>query len=240
MTLTACFDRIEAPTRSITVYAPPPQPELVDRLAREVGVESVTYRSLPEMTATEQAFLVVREDDAFVAAIGLEAVREFLEPPIYEPWADDLEAAAYRRMIDVFESAVWRGLDRRRLLAVSREIENRAWRVGSGTLRVGFQRATALEAMVPVYARLAAETALDIHVYIDDDWERPSIPGVTIHADGGDEIGSFWALAFDGGGDQLWTSGLLATETDGVFDGFGADETRLVARIERAILESAD
>ncbi|SDJ90380.1 DICT sensory domain-containing protein [Natronorubrum texcoconense] len=241
MSLSAYVDRYTRPNRSIVVYAPPPRPAVVDRLEAEIGVEDVEHRTLPSVTAASQAFLVVREDAEFVAAVGLDAVREFLEPPVYDPWDERVDETTYRRVIDIFESTVWHDLDRRRLLAVSREIENRAWRVGSGTLRVGFQRADALEKMVPVYNRLAAESALEIHVYIDDEWDQPSIPGVTIHPDSGDEIGSCWFLVFDGDGDELWNSALLATETDpGVFDGFWVDDTRQVAALERAVLESAE
>ncbi len=234
MTLSTCFTRLEPPTRTVSIYAPQPQPDIVDWF--QTGVDAVDYRSLPDETAASQSFFSIHEDETFVAAVSLDSAREFLEPPIYEPWTDAFDDAAYRRLIDVFESTVWRSLDRRQLLAVSREIETRAWNVGSGTLRVGFQQATALEAMAPAYARLAAETALDIHVYITDDWNRPSIPGVTIHTNGGDEIGSFWVLAFDGDGDPLRTSGLIARErADSGFDGLWTDETQLVARLERAL-----
>ena len=241
MTLSDYFDRLEVPTRSVTVYAPPPRPDIVDRIARETGVDAVDYRSLPDAAGADQGFLVVRDDDDFVAAIGLAAAREFLEPPIVAPWADADDDAGYRRVIEVFETTVWRALDRRQLLAISREIEARAWRVGSGTLRASFQRSGAFEAMAPVYVRLAGESALDVHVYIVDDWDRPSLPGVTIHTDAGPEIGTFWALTFDGGGDELRTSGLLARERDdGTFEGYWTDDATVVADLERAIRESAD
>lgn len=241
MILSDYMEQLEEPTRTITVYAPPPRPDLVDWIATETTIESVNYRSLPETTATSQSFLVIHENDEFCAAISLEAAQEFRTPPIYDPWDDALEDASYQRVIDIFSTTVWNDLDRRQLLATSREIESRAWRVGNGTLRVGFQRAAALEAMVSVYTRLAAETALDIHIYIDDSWDQPSVPGVTIHTDAGDEIGSFWTLVFDGNGDKLWTSGLLARELDsGAFEGVWIDDTQLVATLEHAILESAE
>lgn len=241
MTLTDCFERLEGPTRTITVYAPSPRPALVDRLETETGVASVDYRALPESTAASQSFLVVHEDGDFAAAISLEAMQEFFDPPIHEPWADALDEAVYRSVVDVFTSTVWHALERRQLLAISREIENRAWRIGSGTLRVGFQRSGALEAMAPMYDRLATETALDVHVYVDDAWDRPSISGVTIHAEAGGEIGSYWFLVFDGDGDELWTSGLLARERDdGTFEGIWIDDTHLVALLERAVVTAAD
>lgn len=241
MTLSDFVDRIDGPARTVSVYAPPPEPNLVERLRTETTVDGVEYRPLPAVTADEQAFLVVRESDEFVAAIDLESVREFLEPPIYDPWADALGDASYRAVVDVFETTVWTDLDRRQLLAISREIENRAWQVGSGTLRVGFQRSDALEAMAPVYGRLAAESTLNVHVYIDGDWDRPSIPDVRIHTDGGPEIGSVWFLAFDGDGDELWTSGLVAREHDsGGFEGVWVEDVWCVAMLDRAIQRSIE
>ena len=271
MTLSDYFDRLEAPARTVTVYAPPPRPAIADRLEEEAGIDAVDYRALPATAAAEEGFLVVRQgngtasggescedergessgkrpeaqrhasdDGDFVAAIGLEAAREFLEPPIVAPWTET-DDGSYRRVIEVFEATVWRALDRRQLLAISREIETRAWRVGSGTLRVSFQRAAALEAMAPVYVRLAGESALDVHVYVADEWDRPSIPGVTVHADAGPEIGAFWALAFDGGGDELRTGGLIARErADGTFEGYWTDDPALVAELEAALRDSVD
>ncbi|QFU83190.1 DICT sensory domain-containing protein [Natronorubrum aibiense] len=239
MTLTDCFARLEPPTRTVTIYSPQPQPDVADWF--QTGIDTVDYRSLPDVTAPERSFFVVHDDGTFVAAVGLESAREFLEPPIHEPWADAFDDATYRRLVDVFESTVWHSLERRQLLAVSRGIENRAWQAGSGTLRVGFQNAAALEPMEPVYTRLAAETALDIHVYIADEWDRPAIPGVTIHTDGGDGIGSFWVLVFDGDGDPLRTSGLIARERNsGGFEGVWSDEPQVVARLERALQAAGD
>ncbi|ADB59969.1 putative sensor protein [Haloterrigena turkmenica DSM 5511] len=272
MTLSDYFDRLEAPARTVTVYAPPPRPAIADRLETEAGIDAVEYRTLPAAAAAEQGFLVVREgtgtasgsaescedersessekragaqrhasdDGEFVAAIGLEAAREFLEPPIVSPWAET-DDGPYRRVIEVFEATVWRALDRRQLLAISREIETRAWRVGSGTLRASFQRAAALEAMAPVYVRLAGESALDVHAYVADEWDRPSMPGVTVHAEAGPEIGGFWVLTFDGDGDELRTSGLIARERDDeTFEGYWTDDAALVAELTDALRDSVD
>lgn len=239
MSLSACFDTLEVPTRTITVYAPPPRPTIVDRLASETNLDAVTYRSLPAVSAADDAFVVVHEDDAFAVAIGLDGVRQLFEPSIHDPWTDDHDRA-FRRATEVFGSTVWHALERRQLLAVSREIETRAWRIGDGTLRVGFQRADALAAMAPMYDRLGRETSLDIHVYVADEWGRPDLPSVEVHAEAGDEIGAFWFLAFDGAGDELWTSGLLAREIDDdTYEGYWTDDDRLVATLERAIVETA-
>lgn len=241
MTLSDLFDRLEGPHRTVTGYAPDPPTDVLDWLETGAAIDDVDYRSLPDAATADRGFLVVREDGEFVAALGLEVAREFLEPPIHDPWADALEDATYRHVIEVFDATVWHTLDRRQLLAVSREIENRAWRAGDGTLRVGFQRAGALEPMVPVYTRLARETALEIHVYIDDDWTRPSIPDVTVHSCVADEIGEFWFLSFDGTGEELQASGLLARERDpGAFEGIWTDDVRLVEALEREVESVAD
>lgn len=258
MSLSELFDRLEHKRRTGTVYASPPQPDLKKRL--DVNGVAVTFCPLPEETT--QSFLVVRDEDGFVEAIDLEAVSEFLDPPTYRPWDEELADAPYRSVLEALDTTVWRALDRRQLLATAREIEERAWRVGRGTLRVGFQRLSAMESQLPIYERLGTETALEIHVYGRDDWEPPDIPGVTIHTDSDGEIGRFWVLAFDGGPDDERACGLLAEERkdggdgredgndrredgndgrgEGEFTGFWTYDADLVDEIDRETREAVN
>ncbi|MFC4543820.1 DICT sensory domain-containing protein [Halosolutus amylolyticus] len=237
MTLSDVFDRLEHPRRTITVYASTPQPDVTAQFEPR-GV-TVRHCSLPEETT--QGFLVIRDADGFAGAIGLEEARDFLEPPVYRPWDEAFVDAQYRTLLEVLDATLWHSLDRRQLLATTREIEDRAWRVGRGTLRVGFQRLSAMRAQLPVYARMADETALGIHVYGSDDWNPPTLPGVTIHTDPSDELAQFWFLAFDGGPDDRQACGLLAEERDsGSFAGFWTYDADLVDEIATRARETAD
>lgn len=237
MTLSDVFDRLDHPRRTITVYASAPQPDVTAQF--ETRGTTVGYCSLPD--ETDQGFLVVRDVDGFAGSIGLDEVHEFLEPPIYRPWDAAFVDAPYRTLLELLDTTLWQSLDRRQLLATTREIEDRAWRVGRGTLRVGFQRLSAMRAQLPVYARIANETALEIHVYGSDDWDPPSLPGLTVHTDPGDEIVQFWFLAFDGGPNDRQACGLVAEERDpGSFAGFWTYDAGLVGEIARQVHETAD
>lgn len=199
---------VEAKRRTITVYSPASPDWIADQFAtRNVDVE---YEPLPPDSPT--GFAVIYEGDEFVASIGLEELQEIVEPPIRRPWEPPPESSGYRALFDLLENTVFTAFDRRQLLGAAREIEDRAWRVGSGTLRVGFQRLSAMRSQVPVYERLAAETDLAIHLYGDADWEPPSIGGATVHRTDAGEIGDFWFLAFDGGDERSNACALLAEE----------------------------
>jgi DICT domain-containing protein len=156
-----------------------------------------------------------------------------LEPPVVRP--DSLEGVSpgYRGLFDALEQTLVTTGDRGQLLGASRELEDRAFRVGTGTLRVSFQRFSAFGSQVETYRHLASETALDIHVYGESakagenssadgvpDWEPPDIEGVTYHATENPEIERHWAIGFDGGDGDQQACGLLARETNGEYEGF--------------------
>ncbi|TYL40616.1 sensor protein [Natronococcus pandeyae] len=242
MTFREFLDRFDRTERTITIYAPTSHPDIVDQF--ETRVVSVTHTPLPSV-ARDEGFLVIRDTSGFVASIGMREVREFLEPPIYRPWDEAFANAEYRVLLEILDDTVWYSLDRRQLLATSREIEDRAWRVGEGTLRVGFQRLSLLQHQLPIYERLAEETNLEIHVYGRTDDSPPNPNGLTIHAvdvgdaddsDGSDtasgEIGEFWFLTFDGGDDEQQACALLAEERDpDEFAGFWSYDPAVVDEI---------
>lgn len=208
MALADFFDEVGSRRRTITVYASEEPAWVADQFAtRNVTVD---YEPLPPDAPT--GFAVVGEGDEFVASIGLPELREILEPPIRRPWEEPPDSSGYRALFELLEGTIFTAFDRRQLLGAAREIEDRAWRVGTGTLRVGFQRLSAMRSQVPVYTRLAEDTDLSIHVYGRDDWEPPAIPSATVHVETAGEIGDFWFLAFDGGDDRTNACALLAEE----------------------------
>lgn len=96
------------------------------------------------------------------------------------------------------------------MLAASREIEERAWRIGEGTLYAGFEREAALVDQLDVYDRLASHEMLTVTAFIDDTWGR-SASDLTVVPDS-DEIGAFWFVVFDGAGSDLQKCALVAEE----------------------------
>jgi DICT domain-containing protein len=187
--------------------------DLVEQFSvRNVDVE---FRELPSMGP--EPFVVLVRDDEFLGAMSVETLRWFLSPPVHRPADVSDLSPQYRAIVDLLDETLFASLSRRQLLATTREFEDRARRVGSGTLHVGFQSPRAFEAQRDLYRRLAAETDLDVHVYVQPadastaSTTALSAAGVTVHRDQSAEAGRYWFLVFDGGdGDQQFA--LVAEE----------------------------
>lgn len=213
--------------KRFVVYDTDPGTDIDDRLAtRNVTVE---HRQLPP--EGPEPFVTIYDDDEFVGAVRLDELSALLTPPVVRPGETEGLPESYRALFDVLEETLFTALDRRQLLGVSREIEDRAFRVGRGTLRVGFQSLSVFEAQAAVYRRLVTETELDVHVYGEPDSTPPAIEKVTYHEDVDGDLARYWCLAFDGGGDETQRCALLAQEQANGFVGFWTYDPALVSEI---------
>ena len=210
-----------------TVYRSGEQLDIEAWLANH-GI-TVTATSLPP--GGPDPFIEITTDDEVVGGIGVESLEALLEPPIRWPGNDDGVSRNYRVLFDALERAVFSGMTRRELLAVSREIEDRAYRVGTGTLRVGFQTLSTFKSQADLYRTLAAETQLEIHIHGLGDWEPPHISGITYHTDQANHSERYWVLAFDGGHTDNQASGLVAKEEPNAYTGFWTNDSALVTDI---------
>jgi hypothetical protein len=228
-TLDSLLETVGKRDRQLTVYRGEEASDLQERFATQAV--HVEVERLPP--GGPDPFVVVEADGSFVGAIAEPELDWLLEPPIVRPGEYDDVSEGYRVLFELLDETVFTELTRRQLLAVSREIEDRAYRVGTGTLVAGFQTLSIFESQADVYRHLAAETALDVHVHGAADWEPPPIPGITYHGD--DDHERHWALAFDGGPDVTQANGLLARETEDGYDGFWTDDAALVGEILAAL-----
>lgn len=236
MGLGTFLDRAAERERTITVFAPEQFEDLESHFeTRNVAVE---YEALPDDGSG--GFVVLTENGEFVGSVDATAVRDLLADPTGDDHAGPSEAT--RALLRLLADTTFVSFDRRQMLATAREIEDRAYRRGTGRLRTGFQRVAALRAQRELYESLAAESLLDVHVYLQPDWtlDMPVAEGITIHAETADEIGAFWFVIFDGGGDAEQACALLAEESaddPGTFRGFWTYDPGEVAEID-AYLES--
>jgi len=182
-------------------------------------------------------FVVIEQDDEFAGALPVDELQKLLEPPIVRPGEREDVSEGFGVLFDVLDDTVFTAMNRRQLLGVSREIEDRATRVGTGTLRASFQNRSRLEPQIELYRYLASHTDLDIHIYGIDPDDAPAIPGVTYQR--GEQLDRYWSLAFDGGGDESQSCALVAREQSGGYDGFWTYDPGLVEEI-LATLVSCD
>jgi len=200
-------------------------------LAEQFATRNVTVEQRALPAPGEDPFVDIYDGETFLGAISLEDLRLLLEPPVVRPTADEEIGDAYRALLSVLDGTVFATLDRRQLQATSHEFETRAYQVGEGTLRVGFQSLSAFEPQTATYRHLGEETDLDIHVYGQPDWSPPSIPNVTYHRDREGELTSYWFLAFDGGAEERQRCALVAEEQDDSYWGFWSYDTDLVGEV---------
>ncbi|WP_284009548.1 DICT sensory domain-containing protein [Haloarcula pelagica] len=213
MTLSAIIEAVASDRKDVVVYAP--DDTGVD-LATQLLTRNVTvdHRRLPTISA--DAFVVVRDDGRFRGAVALSDLLAFVEPPVRRPAdRDDLDPAV-RAIYELLDNTVFVALTRRQLLATSRELEDRAWRTGRGTLHVGFQSAAAFEAQADLYEELAATTDIEIHLYMADAPALDRFDGTEVHVHTGPspEVGRFWFIVFDDGADGTQNCALIAEQTD--------------------------
>ena len=214
MALRDFVEATEAREQTVVEYSPSPSAELEDLF--ETRNVTVVHRTLPDDGS--RGFVVVRRDGEFYGALSLAAIRRALTPSVDAPGAR--AEAAFRDFLDLFDETVFTAYDRRQMLATAREIEDRAWRVGSGALYVGFQSADALRSQASLYGQFGEKEGLDVHVYVADEWESPALEEVTVHVEDASEIGDVWFLAFESV-DEMYTCALLAEErAPGEFYGF--------------------
>ncbi len=227
MTLEQFISAVAVQRKQIIVYAPDEAAVPVEQFeTRNVTIER---RSLP--SDGPPGFVVIREDDGFVGSLGLGELQHLLTPPIRRPWSDGVETS-YRALFEILDNTLFTSFDKRQMVAVSREIEERAWRVGHGTLSCGFQSTEALRKQQSVYARLVGGTDLDVHIYVGDNQGEWPFDGATFHVESSDEVGRTWFVVFDGSTYTMAACALVAEETeDGRFRGFWTYDEELVHEI---------
>lgn len=234
--LDSLLTEVQETDKQVIVYRRGQTTDIETRLATHNV--AVTRRELPP--GGPDPFLVIEEDDRFAGALGLDHLDGLLEPPIVRPGERDDTSAGYRVLFDALDETVFSAMERRQLLAVSREIEDRAYRVGTGTLHASFQTLSTFRSQAGVYRELVTGTDLDIHVYGIADWTPPEIAGITYHEYGDDAHGRYWVLAFDGGGDSSRACGLVAREHSDRYDGVWTYDSKLVSDIIAAVTEARE
>jgi hypothetical protein len=207
MTLRELIEGVEAHEKTLTVFDP--EPGAVESLR-----EHFDDRNLVVERATADAgprnYAVLGRDDEYVTAVGVDAL---LEPDgqAETGMVDD----PYRPILDHLDETMFTSYDRGRMLAASREIEDRAWRVESGTLHAGFQYPSNVEPQRDAYVRLGSRGDLDVHVYVAPGDTLDGLDGVTLHVEDCAEIRRSWFVAFDGGGLRENMCALVAEEREG-------------------------
>lgn len=208
MSLTELIEGVEDHEKTLTIFntAPETLATIQERFAdRNIDV-------IAEQTARgPQEYVVLSKDGAFITAVSVDT--------LFDSTADEEGGRSYRPILDHLDETMFTSYDTSQMVSASREIEDRAWRIGSGTIHAGFGTLSVLESQLSTYEQLAGQ--LCVHLYGHPDTEIPPHEGTTIHIERAAEIRSTWFVAYDGDGGDENKCALLAEErTPNAFYGF--------------------
>jgi hypothetical protein len=232
MSLIELIAGVEAHEATLTVFNA--DPEVADELREHFADRNI--RVVEDQTAAgPEAFAVLARDGEFVTAVtvdellprrGGDSERE-PDSGDSEPEDGDQGAEASRDgrvggpVLDHLDETMFTSYSRADMVAASREIEDRAWRVGDGELHAGFQTLDVLTGEADTYDLLGGKERLDVHAYAADEGDAPDVEHYTVHVGETAEIRETWFVAYDGGGYDDAKCALLAEErATGEFYGF--------------------
>ena len=155
-------------------------------------------------------FLTLSDGDGVYTATDIESFYDSLEDRDRVLGADGAGG-----VLDHLDETLFTSWSIERMVAVSREIEDRAWRVSEGALHAGFQTLSTLQGERDLYERLG-DSAVDVHAYAVPDIDPPAHSSFRLHLDRSEEIAKSWFVVFDDGSDAATSQkcALLAEERE--------------------------
>lgn len=218
--------------RTLICYTSPATASLVEEVSAYLTSQNVSVRHEAVKPGTDER-AVLKDDDSVIAEVTLDALRALVDPGVTRQLG---ESVPYSQLLEGLSDTTFTSYDRHQMLTASREIEDRAWRQGHGTLSAGFQRLSVFMDQQDVYDRLG-ESDLAVHVYGEPDVKEPTGP-YQIHATRAAGIPRSWFVVYDGGGHDLQKCALLAEERTNGFYGFWTYDPSLVDTILDALPET--
>ncbi len=211
MTLTELIAGVEAQRKTLTVFNATSAETIAlrDHFAdRNIDVVA------GEATDGPERFVVLRDGATFLTAASVETV-------LSGEGIDTPDGGQTRPILDHLDETTFTSYDTEQMAAASNEIEDRAWRVGAGTVFAGFGTVSDLCFQLDRYERLASRASLSVQLYAVPDQELPDHDDVVIQLERSQEIESTWFVVFDGNGMDEKKCALMAHEREpGSFYGF--------------------
>ncbi|WP_423997012.1 DICT sensory domain-containing protein [Halorubrum trapanicum] len=227
MSLIELIAGVEAHEATLTVFNA--DPAMTDEIREHFADRNV--RIVDDQTASgPEEFAVLARDGEFVTAVTVDDLLSGSGGDGTTGTGDGGDAPegagatgdrVGRPVLDHLDETMFTSYSREDMVAASREIEDRAWRVGDGALHAGFQTLDVLTGEADTYDLLGEKERLDVHAYAADEGNAPDVEHYTVHVGETAEIRETWFVAYDGGGYEDAKCALLAEErAPGEFYGF--------------------
>jgi len=208
MSLSELIAGVEDHEKRLTVFNA--DDAVVSDLREHFTDRNVTVTAEATISGRPGEFVTLSDDGDVIAATSLDTFEARLDRRA-EPIG--VETSPYRPILDELDETLFTSWSIDQMMTATREIEDRAFRVGRGTLYAGFQYVSTLQGELDVYERLGRQ-GLDVHTYATPDEEPPAHEHFTLHIERATEIEESWFVVFDGGGDETQKCALLAEERE--------------------------
>ncbi|MFC6836104.1 DICT sensory domain-containing protein [Halomarina ordinaria] len=206
MSLTELIAGVEAHEKTLTVFNA--DEDVVESLREHFSDRNVVVEQ-GDAAGGPSDYVVLSKDEEFLTAASVEQV---LNPRRdARPY---FEHDGGRPILDHLDETMFTSYDTRQMVSASREIEDRAWRIGAGELHAGFQKLSVLETQLDVYEQLGDRPNLDVHAYAYPDVDFPDHESFTVHVERSKEVERSWFVIYDGAGVDANKCALLAEERE--------------------------
>jgi len=193
-------------------------PSVAGELASLFETQNLRIGTARTASGRPREVAVLSSASGVLAVVAVAELRELVSGV---PTAADVGIAdsEYADVLRPLKETTFTSYDKEELLYASREIEDRARRVGSGTIHAGFQRVSVMAEQQQIYRDLARR-GVDVHGYGLPDAPVPDFGSGRIHTTDAAEVEQSWFVIFDGGGQPTQKTALIAEQRDD--DWFGA------------------
>ncbi|SMO44552.1 DICT sensory domain-containing protein [Halorubrum cibi] len=233
MSLIEIISGVEAREATLTVFDR--DPSVAETLAEHFADRNL--RVVAERPAEgPTGYAVLSRGGEFVTAVSVDEVLPGSAGGDADGPPGEADRAPSRRVgepvLDHLDETLFTSYSRSDMVAASREIEDRAWRVGDGELHAGFQTLDVLTGESNTYDRLGGKERLEVHAYAAAEGEAPNTDRYEVHIGRTAEIRETWFVAYDGGGFDGAKCVLLAEEREpDRFYGFWSYDPDTVDRV---------
>ena len=229
MDLSRAIEYIQHHRKDLTLFNLA-DPSVAGELASLFRTQNLWIRTARTASGRPREVAVLSSASRVLAVVDVAELRELVSTV---PTARDVGIAdsEYADVLRPLKETTFTSYDKEELLYASREIEDRARRVGSGTIHAGFQRVSVMAEQQQIY-RDIARRGVDVHGYGLPDAPVPDFGSGRIHTTDAAEVEQSWFVIFDGGRDPLQKSALLA-------DRRGPDEYFGVVTYKPALVDRA-
>ena len=230
MSLSARIEYVRDKEKTLVVFNPAADSTLVADLSDYFATQNVTVTGKQTRSGEPDSVAVLRRDGEVLASMPTAKLEELLAGGGIRSTGIGIDDAEYHELLQHLKETTFTSYSKTKMVTISHEVEDRALRVNGGALYAGFQRPGKLNDQADRYERLATQS-VDIHTFTAPG-EPVTIPDITHHSEPASEIERSWFVVFDGGGNDAYKTGLLATEeAPDQFYGFWSDDPDLVDSI---------